>query len=86
MCFMNNKGCKIRPEVININSNELSFYPYSILTNKCSGSCNDVNNPYAKLCVPDVVENMNNKVFNLMSRINETRHVSWHETCTCKCR
>ena len=86
MCFMNNQGCKISPEVININSNELSFYPYSILANKCSGSCNDVNNPYAKLCVPDVVENMNNKVFNLMSRINETRHVSWHETCTCKCR
>ena len=21
-----------------------------------------------------------------MSRINETRHVSWHETCACKCR
>ena len=21
-----------------------------------------------------------------MSRINETRHVSWHEICTCKCK
>ena len=21
-----------------------------------------------------------------MSRINETRHISWYETCTCKCR
>ena len=26
------------------------------------------------------------KVFNLMSIINETRYISWHETCTCKCR
>ena len=29
---------------------------------------------------------MNIKVFNLMSRTNETRHVKWHETCKCKCR
>ena len=31
-------------------------------------------------CVPDVVKNLNVKVFNLMSRINETRHIKWHET------
>ena len=71
---------------MNINSNEPLFYPYSILVNKCSGSLNDINNSFAKLCVPEIVKNMNIKVFNLMSRINEKRHVSWHETCTCKCR
>ena len=63
---------------------------YFILTifvvNKCSGSCNDINDPYAKLCTPDVVKDMDIKVFNLMSRINETRHSFWHETCECKCR
>ena len=26
------------------------------------------------------------KVFNLMSRTSETRHIEWHETCKCKCR
>ena len=62
---------------------EPSFYPDNILVNKCSGSCNDVNNPYTELCVTDVVKNMNIKVFNLMSK---TRHVSWHEICTFKCR
>ena len=71
---------------MNISSNKPSFYPYSILVNKCSGSCNNVNEPYAKLCVPDVVKDMNIKVFNLISRTNEARHVSCHETCTCKCR
>ena len=35
---------------------------------------------------PDVNKNINFKIFNLMSRTNETRNVSWHETCTCKCR
>ena len=31
-------------------------------------------------------KNLNAKVFNLMSRANETRHIKWHETCKCKCR
>ena len=38
------------------------------------------------MCVPDVIKNINVKVFNLMSRTNETRHIKWHETCKCKCR
>ena len=83
---MNNQECKVKPEILNISSNESSFCPYSILTDKCSGSWNNINDLYAKLCIPDVVKNMNIKVFNLMSRSNETRHVSWHEACRCKCR
>ena len=72
---MNNQECRAGPEVTDINSNEPLFYPYSILVNKCSGSCNNINDPHAKLCVPDVVKNLNVKVFNLMSRTNETRHI-----------
>ena len=79
---LNDQECKIKPEIININSNEPSFCPYSIHVNKRSDS-NDI---YAKLCVPDVIKDMNIKVFNLMSRTNETRHISWHETCRCKYR
>ena len=33
---MNNQKCKIGPEIININSNEPSFYPYNIFANKCN--------------------------------------------------
>ena len=84
--LMNNQECKIRPEIVNVNSDEPVFFPFSIKTSKCSGSCNNINDPYAKLCVPDVVKNINFKVFNLMSRINETRHVKRHEICKCKCR
>ena len=72
--------------MINTNSNEPLFYPYSIKVNKCCGSCDNINDPYVKLCVSDVVENMNVKVFNLMSRTIDTRHIKWHETCKCKCR
>ena len=82
----NNQECKTRPQVVNVNGDEPVFFPFSIETSKCSGSCNNINYPYAKICVPDVVKNLNVKVFNLMSRTNETRHIDWHETCKCKCR
>ena len=83
---MNNQVCKVRPEIINVNSNEPVFYPFSIKTSKCSGNCNNINDPYARICVPDIVKNLNVKVFNLMSRTNETRFIEWHETCKCECR
>ena len=72
---MNNLECKIRPEIVNVNSGEPIFYPYSVKANKYSSSCNNINDPYAKICIPDVVKNIKLKVFNLMSRTNETRHI-----------
>ena len=76
---MNNQECKVRPEIVNVDSDEPVFYPFSIKTSKCSGSCNNINDPYAKMCVPDVVKNLNVKVFSLMSRTNETRHrMAWN--------
>ena len=69
------------PEIIKITSNEPPlFYPYSVKIDKCSDSCNNIIDPYAKLCFSDVVKNINAKVFNLMSRTNETRYIEWHET------
>ena len=62
---MNNQECKVRPEIINVNSNEPVFYPFSIKTSKCSDSCNNINDPYAKICVPDVVKDLNVQVFNV---------------------
>ena len=77
---MKNQECKTSPEVININSNDPIFYLFSIKISKCSGSSN-INNPYAKICFPDVIKDLNVKVFNLMSRTNETRFIEWHEKC-----
>ena len=46
--LMNNQECKVRPESINVDSDEPVFYPFSIKTSKCSGSCNNINDPYDK--------------------------------------
>ena len=83
---MKNQECKVRPEIVDINSNNPIFYPFSIKINKCSGSCNNINNPYAKICVSDVMKALNVRVLNLMSRTNKTRFIKWHETCKCICR
>ena len=72
---MNNQECKIRPKIVNVNGDDPVFFLFSIKTSKCSGSCNIVNNPLEKLCVPDVVKNLNVKVFNLVSGNNETRRI-----------
>ena len=77
---MKNQECKVRPEIIDINSNNPIFYPFSIKTNKCSGNCNNISDPYARICISDTVKNSNVKVFNLMSLTNQTRHIKWHET------
>ena len=59
-----NQECKVRPKIVYINSNNPIFYPFSVKINKCSGNCNNINNPYAKICVPGAVKNLNVQVFN----------------------
>ena len=58
------------------------FFPFRSST--CGGSCKNINKPCAKKCVPDVVRNLNVKVFNLVSKTNETRRIEWLEWCKCK--
>ena len=83
---LNNQECRIRPEIINLNTNKPLFHPYSIKINKCKGSCSTINDSHAKICVHDNIKNTNVKVFNLMSRTNETRHIEWHKSCKRRCR
>ena len=45
---MKNQECKTRPQIINVNRDEPVFFPFSIETSKCSGSYNNINDPYAK--------------------------------------
>ena len=69
---MNNQECKVRPQIVNVNADDPVFFPFSIKTSKCSGSCNNINDPSAKLYISDV-KKLNVKVFNLMLRTNEIR-------------
>ena len=53
---MNKLERKVSPQIVYFNSDEPLFYRCSIKTSKCSGDYNNINDLYAKLCVPDVVK------------------------------
>ena len=89
-----NRKCTPRPKILDVNEGvgEALFYPYNVLVNKCSGSCDTLNNPIAKMCVSNIIKRINMKVYNFLMRLNETRNVLWHESCkqiwnsdTCRC-
>ena len=83
-----NQKCTPRPKILDVNEGvgEALFYPYNVLVNKCSGSCNTLDDPMAKLRVPNIVKRINMKVYNFLMRLNETRNALWHERCKCVCR
>ena len=83
-----NQKCIPRPKILDVNEGvgEALLYPYNVLVNKCSGSCNSLDNPIAKLCVPNIVKRVIMQVYNFLMRLNETRNVLWHESCKCVCK
>ena len=83
-----NQECMPTPKILDVNEGvvEALFYPYNVLVNKCSGSYNMLDDPIAKMCVPNIIKRVNMKVYNFLMRLNETRNVSWHESCKCVCR
>ena len=77
-----------RPKILDVNEGigEVLFYLYNVLVNKCSGSCNTLDNLMSKICVSKIVKNVNMQVYNFLMRLNETRNVLWHESCKCVCK
>ena len=57
-----------------------------IILHCTTSNCNNINEPYSKICVPDIIKNLNIKVFNLISRTNKTRFIEWQEKSKCKYR
>ena len=61
-------------------------YPCSIKVNRCNGNCNNISNPYARVCVPNIIKNITLKILDLISWENKTKQIKWHESCTYVCR
>ena len=72
-----NQKCMPRPKILDVNEGvgEALFYPYNVLVNKCSESCNTLDDPKAKMCIPNVIKRVNMKVHNFLMRLNETCNV-----------
>ena len=72
-----NQKCMPRPKILDVNEGvgEALFYLYNVLINKCSGSCNTLDNPMTKLCVPNVIKRVNMQVYNFLMMLNETHNL-----------
>ena len=66
-----NQKCMPRPKILDVNKGvgEALFYPYNVLVNKCSGSCNMLDDPMAKLCVPNIIKGINMKIFQFFDEV-----------------
>ena len=80
----------IQPTLVNLYPDEcsqgLSCYPFAINLDKCVGSCNTLNDMSNKVCVPNKTEDLSFSVFNMISRINESKSLTKHISCKCKCK
>ena len=77
-----NQECKVRKVIVD---NDYITFPYKIKVDKCVGSCNDIENPYFKVCMPDVVKNISVKSFDLISRKSVLRSILYHQSCKYGC-
>ena len=69
---LNNQTCKGRPALVSINSDGTLFYSFTVSVSTCGGSCNTIEDSYARVSVPNKVKNMNLKLFNLILEVSET--------------
>ena len=80
--YLNDKPCMVRPTLIDMNPNELKYYPFLISLNKCAGSCNVLS---PKMRVPKEIKDINVEVSNKITNKDETKSMTKHFPCDCKC-
>ena len=87
---LSNQKFITQPTLINLQPNEYSqefhYYPFSVKLDRCAESCNTINNLSNKVCVPNKTEDLNLKVFNMITGINELKTLTKHISCKCKCK
>ena len=86
---LSNQKCEIQPILIDLHPNEynqkLHCYSFAVKLGKCAGSCNTPNDLSYRVCVPNKTEDLNLSVFNMITRINESKTLTKHISCECKC-
>ena len=71
----------VRQTLIYMNLDELYCYQFIISINRCHGSCNDIVGLFGRISVPNNMEDVKLKVFNMIKEINESRTLPKHISC-----
>ena len=81
--LLKNQECKVRRLIVN---KEYVTYPYSIKVNKYNGNCDNISNPYSRVCILDITQNyFTLKIFDLMTLTNKTKQIIFQKSCKCVC-
>lgn len=70
---MKNQQCKIRSTLIALNLDELHYGSFIISINRCDGSCNTIEDPFCRAFFPNKIEDVNLKIFNMITGTNEPK-------------
>ena len=87
---MSNQKCMIQLTRINLRSNEYSqefhYYPFLVKLDRYVGSCNTLDDLSNTVCVTNKTEDLNQNMFNMITGINESKTLTKHISCKCKCK
>ena len=85
---LSNQKCEIQPAFINLQPNEYSqefqYYPFTVTLDKYFETCSTLDDLTNKICVPNKTEDLNLRVFNMITGINESKTLTKHISCECK--
>ena len=87
---LSNQKCEIQPTFINLHPNEYSqnfhYHTFAVKLDRCVGSCNTLEDLYNKVSVPNKREDLNISMFSMITGINESKTLTKHISCECKCK
>ena len=87
---LSNQKCEIPTTLINLHRNKYSqefyYYPFAVELDRCVGSCNTLNKLPNKVCASNKTEDLDLSMFNMITEINESKALTKHISCECKCK
>ena len=87
---LSNQRCMNQLTLINLHPNDYSqefhYYPFAVKLDRCVGSCNTLNSLSNKVCIPNKAGGVNLSVFCMITGINESKALTKHVSCECKCK
>lgn len=83
---MHNEPSLARNAFIDLNSNNLNYFPFKTSLDRCNGSINTLDDPAVRICVSSKTGNVNVKSFNMTTGINVSKSSVKQFSCDCKWR
>ena len=76
----------VRTVLIDLNLDELHYYPFITSMNRCDGSCNTMENFLGRIYIFNKIEGVNLKIFNVIKGMNESKALAKRISCQCRCK